>query len=136
MPLALHRLAVVWLKKSGNTTSGDDVTRRLAKNGAFHIARIGAFLWRGGDKWSNAAVMVKEINVLNRKPTTLAPYFQSALDAFKAVVTGNPTYSADLDGAMKSNNLDADIDAHVYKAAQVAKAAKAAKSGAKRGKAN
>lgn len=39
-----------WLRKSLHVSSEDDVTRLSAKRGAFHVARIASFLWRGNDE--------------------------------------------------------------------------------------
>ena len=96
----IYQLAVKWLKESGKTKSTDETTRRLAKNGAFHVARIGAFHWRGGDNWSKAAVMVAELTNLQADRTIMAPHFETALTLFKKVVTASPAYLSDLDGAM------------------------------------
>lgn len=119
----LHRLAVQWLRSSGNTSSGDDVTRRLANNGAFHVSRIAAFRWRKGDDWSGkGGVFQKQFDILTKKPTRLDQHFDDGLKTFKAIVEGNSVYANDIDGAMKSNNLDADVDKHLY---QMKKAKKA-----------
>jgi hypothetical protein len=111
----LYRVAVQWLRSSGNTASADDVTRRLANNGAFHVARIGAFHWRRGDDWSGkGGVFSKQINTLGKDPSKLDAFFENALETFTAIIRGTSQYASDIDGAMKSNSLDGDIDKHLY----------------------
>lgn len=111
----LYRLAVQWLRSSGSTTSTDDVARRLANNGAFHVARIAAFRWRRGDDWSGKdGVFAKQIETLEKTPSRLDRHFEEGLKTFKKIVEDNPQYAADIDGAMKSHSLDADIDQHLY----------------------
>ncbi|WP_397571583.1 AIPR family protein [Schlesneria sp. T3-172] len=111
----LYKSAVKWLKESGSTESSDDTTRRLAKNGAFHIARIGAFFWRGVDQWTNIHTMPRQIESLMTNEQIISPHFEAAMSAFKNVVAANPAYANDLDGAMKSNNLDGDIERYLHK---------------------
>jgi hypothetical protein len=107
----LHRLAALWLRASGNTAETDDLTRRLAKNGVFHIARIAAFNWRGGDDWVvKEGDFAEQITSLEKKPKEMDAYFKAALDTFKKLVHDDPKYASDIDGAMKSTNLDEDID--------------------------
>jgi AIPR protein len=111
----LYRLAVQWLRSSGNTSSPNDITRRLANNGAFHVARIASFHWRSGDDWSGkGGAFLEQIDTLEKTPQKLVSFFADALKTFTAIVSGNPQYASDIDGAMKSNNLDADIDRHLY----------------------
>ena len=111
----LHRLAVQWLRSSGNSTSTDDVTRRLANDGDFHVARIASFHWRRGDDWSaKSGVFPKQIDVLEKTPQKMDSFFDYALKTFAGIVRGNPQYATDIDGAMKSNNLDAEIDRQLY----------------------
>ncbi len=79
----LHRLAALWLRASGNTAETDDLTRRLAKNGVFHIARIAAFNWRGGDDWVvKEGDFAEQITSLEKKPKEMDAYFKAALDTF------------------------------------------------------
>ncbi len=113
----LYRLATSWLRALGNTASSHDMTRRLAKNGAFHIARIAAFLWRGNDEWRRASKQsIKgQIGTLESAPETLAPFFKSGLALFRKIITGNEQYASDTDRAMKSYILDADIDSRLHK---------------------
>lgn len=110
----LHRLAARWLKRSGVTTNSDDVTRRLGNNGIFHVIRIAAFLWRGTESWNNEQIMAKQIEVLEKSPAKLDKHFQKSFNVFRTVVLGNSIYAADLDGAMKSSNLDAAIDKYLH----------------------
>ena len=91
------------------------MTRRLAKNGVFHIARIAAFLWRKNDKWKQPAKLFKaQIDLMETTPDKLNPFFKQGLDIFKKIVLKNEQYASDTDRAMKSYNLDTDIDKYLY----------------------
>jgi hypothetical protein len=111
----LHQLAVQWLKCSGSTESPHDVTRRLANNGAFHVARIAAFRWRGGDEWGGKTnVFPAQIDILEKTPGALDKFLEMGLTTLDSIITNNPQFAHDIDGAMKSNLLDAEIDKHLY----------------------
>ena len=112
----LHRLVVQWLRSSGKTTSANDITRRLASNGAFHVARIAAFCWRGGDDWSKKGdVFDQQIKTLENSPSKLDVFFDDGLKTLESIVTGNSHFANDIEGAMKSNILDSEIDKNLYK---------------------
>jgi AIPR protein len=113
----IYRIAGQWLYEQKLVSSKDDLRRKLANNGAFHIARIAAFLWRGSDKW-NVAVseLQKQIEALEKTPAELYPHLKKGFAIFEKLVKKNPHYAADIDAALKSGTLDSDIDKELYKA--------------------
>ena len=107
----LHRTAGAWLVQSGMTESADDIRRKLANNGVFHIARIAAYLWRGSDSWHVPTDELKvQIGMLENDPASLSPVFTKALDGLSAIMIGAARYKSDLDAALKSATLDSDVD--------------------------
>ncbi|MCC6579797.1 MAG: AIPR family protein [Phycisphaeraceae bacterium] len=111
----LYRNASQWLKTSGKTIAHDDFTRRLANNGAFHVARIAAYEWRGSDNWEQYdEELPKQIETLEDKQQDMSQYLVKAFDALKNIIDTKSEYRNDLDRAMKSYDLDADIDKYLH----------------------
>lgn len=109
--LLLERTAKDWVSQSGYTEVTDDLRRKLAKNGVFHLARCAAFIWRKSDNWSvPAEEMKQQIKTLEESPQSLSTHFYEAFDRFENVVKNNAQYQADLDTALKSATLENDID--------------------------
>jgi hypothetical protein len=107
----LERAAKGWVLNSGFTESPDDLRRKLANNGLFHLARTCAFVWRGSDNWSLPAQdMSEQIKTLETNSAALEDSFRTAFETIERVVKGNAQYQADLDTALKSATLEADLD--------------------------
>jgi hypothetical protein len=107
----LHRDVTLWLLKTGFTDHSDDLTRKIANNGAFHVARIAAYLWRGSDNWNNGVDECKnQIEVLERDMPSLFGVFENAFEMLKGIIASNKHYASDMDAALKSLTLDNDID--------------------------
>jgi hypothetical protein len=103
--------AQTWLRKSRLTTSKDDVLRKLANNGAFHIARIAAFYWRKSDKWDEGSTELTEsISKLENGPSDLPRKLKKAFMTLREIVVKDRHYVADMDAALKSLTLEAQID--------------------------
>lgn len=100
-----------WLRENKYTSSKRNLTRKLANNGAFHIARVASQLWRKGSKWpKNAAELKSEIVSLEANPHALDACLKDALDILSRTIRENRAFKADVDAALKSSGLDADID--------------------------
>jgi hypothetical protein len=109
--LLLERAGQSWVQRSGFTESQDDLRRKIANNGSFHLARAAAFIWRGSDNWGQSAADLREqIETLEVNPKILAGTFKKALATLEGVVTSNSQYQADMDAALKSATLEADLD--------------------------
>ena len=109
--LLLERAARNWVLRSGYTEAADDLRRKLANNGLFHLARACAFIWRGSDNWSLPGEKLKEqIITLETNAAALEECFRKAFETLESVVKENTQYKADLDTALKSATLEADLD--------------------------
>ena len=109
----LCRLVMARLRASGATAHEDELTRRLAKNGAYHVARITGYLITKDD-YSDAEQLKHEINVMRHTPRKLDPTVDEALKGFISFAERNPAFKGNIDGAMKSNTLDADLDRELH----------------------
>lgn len=117
--LLVYRIAGQWLVKQRLVSSKKDLERKLANNGAFHIARIAAFLWRGSDSWTlPVADLQKQIAILEKTPNKLHLHLKKAFAVFRELVENNAHYAADIDTALKSGTLDTDIDKRLHKSSK------------------
>jgi hypothetical protein len=99
-----------WIRSTSLASTGNDLRRKLAKNGVFHLARIAAFLWRGGDKWNRSADDLKqEIDDLKADPSVLDAHLADSMVRLEGIITANAAFSSDVDGALKSNLLETEI---------------------------
>jgi len=112
-PALLAEAMKSWLSASDNGKSADDVLRKVANNGGFHIARIVSHWWREGVEWNDAAGMSPRIERLEAGED-LADYFDHALVMLSDMIRSDATYLADIDGALKSGKLDMDINRAMY----------------------
>jgi hypothetical protein len=111
----LFRLTVEWLSTSGLISDTDDLRRKIANNGAFHVARIAAFLWRGSDKWkTELSDLKKNLDALEKSPQILDQILVESFEKLEAMIKSKPHYSGDIDAALKSGTLEADIDKDLY----------------------
>jgi hypothetical protein len=109
--LLLDRAAKDWVLKSGYTETADDLRRKLANNGVFHLARAAAFLWRGSDSWSTPTEKLKDqIKTLEADSAALSDVFGKALEILEGIFKANTQYSSDVDTALKSTTLETDLD--------------------------
>ena len=109
--ILLYDLTENWLKNSGRSKDSDNLKRTIAKKGAFHIARMTSYNWRGDDNWNPQSHNLKnEIEILEKDPLSIDNYIENAYSLLERILSGDKRYSSDLDNALKSGNLDADID--------------------------
>lgn len=120
--MLIYRISGQWLTEQKLVSSKNDLRRKLANNGAFHIARIAAYLWRGSDKWSiSVSDLSKQIETLEKTPAELYRHLKKGFVMFEKLVKKNPRYVADIDAALKSGTLDSDIDRELHKPATTTK---------------
>lgn len=104
-----------WIRHTPYFAATDDVTRLAAKRGAFHVARITAFLWRGNDDWNISRTdLKKQIQELETDAVTFPELFDKAFDILLDVVRGTQEYLLEVDRAFKSTALDKDIDRRLH----------------------
>jgi hypothetical protein len=111
----LYDLTEKWLKNSGLSTDSNRLKRTLAKKGAFHIARIASFIWRGDDNWNPANHDLKqEVGILENYYRDINSYIERAYSILENILREDVRYVSDLDNALKSGNLDAEIDQELH----------------------
>ena len=104
-----------WVRASGVTKSEDELARSIAKRGGFHLARVVAYLWRGGDDWKkDGEFLTKEIAEIEKKPELIEPLYMKAFQIVKNLISGNEYYAQDVDRALKSYTLDQEIEKVLY----------------------
>jgi len=109
----LHRRCLDWLTEAGKTRARHSLTRKLANNGVFHIARIAGFKWRRGAVMNDTAALKKQIRTLQNQPGRLNKYFDGGIAALRKLVRGEDLL--DMDDVLKSPDLDAAINAMLYR---------------------
>lgn len=113
VPVMVVRAMVAWLDGSGHRKSPDDVLRKIANNGGFHVARIVCQLWREDGAWASEQGLAAEL-VRLEAGEPIDDYFDIALEMLSLMIREDGTYLADIDGALKSGKLDSDIDRALY----------------------
>jgi len=111
-----YRRASEWLRQYANDPN--DLRRKLAKNGAFHVARIAAQAWLGVDyDRANQIALQARIADIASGVGPLETHLGAALDLVEEIMRSNPQYMSDPDVALKSSQLDDDIDRRAYQRA-------------------
>ena len=108
-----YRRCVEHLRTLGLNTAEDDLVRKLARNGAFHIARIAYQTWRGTD-WSNEHNLKEQINALTSQGSGIEEEAETALQSLAEIVRSSEQFISDVDRALKSGELDRQIDRRVF----------------------
>lgn len=107
----IYSAATTWPRTSGYTDDQNDLRRKLANNGAFHLARIASYLWGGSDEWrTGVAGLEQRLSELECNPHLLDLHLQRGLELLESVINSNHAYISDLDNALKSTTLDLDLD--------------------------
>jgi hypothetical protein len=93
----------------------DELRRKVANSGVFHVARIAASLYRKGDKWNLPLnELKKHIVELTDSPETLDPYIKKGYELLCQLIKDEETFRADVDRALKAYNLDETINRHLH----------------------
>ncbi len=112
----VYNLTSNWLRDNYANDS-DDIRRKLANNGAFHVARIVAYLWKGNDNWAEKVEQQqKYIAMIEKSPAKLDTHLADAFKIFMSIIKKNEKFLTDIDVALKSATLDSDIDRELYSA--------------------
>ena len=108
----IYRNTKLWLSRTGYAQSLDELRRKLARTGSFHIARIASFLWRGEDAWSqNPQSYHLQITSLTEAHNPLDKQLEQSLAILEKVIRESKNYTlAEIETALKSSILDNDID--------------------------
>ena len=104
-----------WLRESGHATATNEIERLIATRGSFHIARIACFSLHGSDNWSGKqSDLASKIKDLESQPADLESIVPRAFELLLDIVRSSPSHSADVDKALKSAQLDRDIDHRLH----------------------
>jgi hypothetical protein len=114
----LYQYTKEFLSKYRNDSNS--LRRKLANTGIFHVARVTAYLWRGGDYWKNTKKDMRpqfqhEISLIQNEPASLDGVMTQALEILEQVINHHEEYRDDLENALKSYQLDDKINAMLYK---------------------
>lgn len=108
--LLLCQVANTWAKAARRPAGITELRRKLINNGLLHIARIAAFLWRGNDSFGQPPdILQAQIATLQTTPAVVNLHFEDALSRLETLITANPVFVNDVDGALKSALLEAAI---------------------------
>lgn len=115
LSVAIYDATQIWIRGSGLTHSTTDLKRKLVKNGAFHLARMAAYLWRGTDNWNqDPAAFDAQISSIKTNPSILDVHLIDALDRLGRIISANSAFSSDLDNALKSSLLESAINRDLH----------------------
>jgi len=92
----------------------NDIKRYLINNASYHICRITSYLWRQNDIWSYIEKLKIEIKLLKDYPNTLDKLISKAIDKLHKIIISKEKYIVDLNNALKSNELDNDINKEFF----------------------
>ena len=108
--LLLYQSANAWARIARRAADITDLRRKLINNGLLHIARIAAYLWRGNDFFDQSTEKLQEqITTLQTTPEMVDAHFDIALTRLEELITANPDFANDVDGALKSGLLETAI---------------------------
>ena len=108
--------AVRWAEKEKKKHTNVEISRRVAANGAFHIARVAAALFFGKDIFEKVATQLDiKIKLIQADPTILDVHFTEAFSRVLSQISDNPAFVADLDAAFKASVLDEALTTGLWK---------------------
>jgi hypothetical protein len=111
------RNSIQWLGESGLLEHSDEVNRKIAKLGTFHIARIAAYLWRGSDEWGLPVEDLRQnLETLEQNSTVLAHHLEQSFTQLQRLIRDNESFSGDIERALKSYELDQQITRDLHTA--------------------
>ena len=108
--LEVYRHTIKWLRREGHMESKADLHRKIARNAAFHIARIACQLWQGSGWENNLTEMQNSISLLKLNPNAIDMHLTKSMKLLTKIITKNEKFFPDPDAALKSGELDREID--------------------------
>jgi len=107
----LGRAVSTYIRTNRLRADPDDVRRVIAKRGTFHLARIAARLWRGGDDWTvGTDVLLRQLSELTAGAPAVQQAVGRAFALLEETIRASPDFLADIDRALKSYQLDVEIE--------------------------
>lgn len=111
----LYKYTENWLKISNLSNDLNNLKRTLSKKGAFHIARIASFLWKGNDNWDSKSNNLGHlVDILENHPSSFDGNIEMSFSILEKIINGDKKFSSDLESALKSSNLDTEIDRELH----------------------
>ncbi|ELP31598.1 AIPR family protein [Rhodopirellula baltica] len=88
----------------------NELRRKLAKGGAFHLARVVANRWRNTDAWNQGRETL-QTQIAEFQSTTgmLDTHIDDSIEFIAKLIEDNSAFANDIDGALKSNLLEREI---------------------------
>ncbi|MBV9010152.1 MAG: AIPR family protein [Verrucomicrobia bacterium] len=119
--LLIYQAANAWARTARRAAGITELRRKLINNALLHIARITSFLWRGSDSFAQSVAELQvQIATLQATPNALNPHLDEALNRLDALITANPDFANDVDGALKSALLETAITRSLHPSAAAA----------------
>ena len=116
LSILIFRATQKWLHASSFINDAEELRRKVANSGMFHVARIAAFFYRNGDKWNLPLDELKDqIIELTNSRTTFETYISKGYELLCKIIRNDDAFRADVDRALKAYYLDEAIDHHLYK---------------------
>src|SRR5712692_3758836 len=109
----IYQGALDWFRTGGFGKAPDEITRVVANNGAFHLARVTAYLWHGSELGSGAKLS-DEVKSLEANPNQLGAVFEKAFQMLDDVIRTNEDFRANPDAALKSAGLDTELSKRLH----------------------
>ena len=83
LAMLIFRATEAWLTNSGLIS--DDVKRKIANNGSFHLARIASYMWRLSDSWNvDVSELQDQIAKLEKSPIYWTVHLSRALPCWRS----------------------------------------------------
>jgi len=116
LSILMFRASQKWLRASPFVNDADELRRKVANSGVFHVARIAASFYRKGDRWNLPSdELKKQITELTNVAKTFEPYISKGYELLCQIIRNDETFRADIDRALKAYNLDEAINSHLRK---------------------
>lgn len=105
----ISRVSEKWLKTSSYASSADDIERKIANNGTYHVARLVAGMWHGTN-WSSPGTLASKISILMNQPETVSSDISRAFAVLVDIIRNDSRFLSDVDNALKSSVVDQEIE--------------------------
>ena len=116
LSILMFRASQKWLRASPFVNDADELQRKVANSGVFHVARIAASFYRKGDRWNLPSdELKKQITELTNVTKIFEPYISKGYELLCRIIRNDETFRADVDRALKAYNLDEAINSHLRK---------------------
>jgi hypothetical protein len=115
LAVLIYKRVSTWLESSIHTHSSDTIVRKLANNGAFHVSRMSSQLWRKADfSRLDINLLRNQIGQVENSPCIIDVHIENAFNLLLELIQSDTQYASDVDAALKSGQLESDIDRTIY----------------------